>query len=96
MANTLVMTVPWCGEFAATLFICSALQSGCQPRPSSDALFVDDLGNSSLQQHTQQSRRQLASHAQHNVHMSVPAFAVYKRKHGQSSLCTCIGQAAAR
>ena len=76
MANTLVMTVPWCGEFAAMRFICSVLQNGCQPKPSSDALSADDHGNSSLQLQTQQ---QLASHAQHSVRMSAPAFAVAVR-----------------
>lgn len=72
MANTLVMTVQWCGEFAAMRFICSALQSGCQPKPSSDVHFADDHGNSSLQQQTQQPHRQLASHAQHSVRTSAP------------------------
>ena len=66
MANTPVMTVQWFGESAAMHFICSALQSGCQPKQSSDALFADAHGNSSLQQQTQQPRQYLASLVQSN------------------------------
>ena len=75
-------------------FICSASQNGCQPKPSSAALFADDHGNSSLQQQTQQPQQQLASHAQHNVRMSAPAFTL-AAKPGQSSLHLYFGQAAA-
>lgn len=85
MGSILVMTVRWCGEFAAMRFICSASPSGCQLKPSSGAPSADAHGNSSLQQQLQQLCRHLASQVQHALHVSAAAALQH----------TAVGQAAA-